>query len=350
MGILKACPAISWEFYLFFMLFSGLTAYSNRNLLYSMIRLLIFISVISGIPFLFSCGNKNENKPVDTPTTGTISIGVDETLAPIIRAEIDVFQSIYFTAKINDIRCSEIDAFNLLMKDSVRMIIASRTLNTEEKDFFSSKKIFPIEVKIAVDAIALIVHKNNSDTLLSVNTVKDILTGKIKSWDEINTGSKLGPIKTVFDNPKSSTAEFAVKTICNNQPLSSDLSALNNNKEVIDFVAVTPNSLGIIGVNWISNQKDTTCIGFLDKIKVIAISKENIPTEDNSFQPYQAYMATRQYPYSRDIYAVLADPRIGLTSGFTSFITSDRGQRIILKSGILPVTQPVRIIQVKDEL
>ena len=313
-------------------------------------RLLIFVAVISGIPFLFSCGNKNENKSVDTPTTGTIIIGVDETLAPIIRAEIDVFQSIYFTAKINDIPCSEIDAFNLLMKDSVRMIIAARTLNKEEKDFLSSKKIFPHEVKIATDAVALIVHKDNPDTLLSVNTVKDILTGKIKSWNDINAESKLGDIKTVFDNPKSSTAEFAVKTICNNQPLSTELSALNNNKEVIDFVAVTPNSLGIIGVNWISNQRDSTCVGFLDKIKVIAVSLENVPTEDNSFQPYQAYLATKQYPYARDIYAVLADPRVGLTSGFTSFITSDRGQRIILKSGILPATKPIRIIQVKEEL
>ena len=144
--------------------------------------------------------------------------------------------------------------------------------------------------------------------------------------------------------------EFAVKSICNNQPLSSGLSALNNNRDVIDFVAKTPNALGIIGVNWISNHRDTTCMGFLDKINVIAISKEDIATEANSFQPYQAYLANGQYAFTRNVFVILADPRIGLTSGFTSFITSDRGQRIILKSGILPVTQPVRIIQVNDKL
>ena len=306
--------------------------------------------IVLATVILFSCSGKQNEKQADTPTTGEITIAVDETLAPIIRSEIEVFQGIYYTAKINDKPCSEIDAFNLLLKDSVRMIIATRTLREEEKKFIEGRKVFPKEVKIASDGIALIVHPANNDSVLSVNTVSNIMTGKIKDWREINKNSDLGLIKTVFDNPNSSTAEYAVKYICNGNKLSTGLSALNNNREVIDFVANTPNAMGIIGVNWISNHMDTTCMGFLDKIRVVAVSSEAIATPDNAYQPYQAYLATGQYPFKRDIYAILADPRIGLTSGFTSFITSDRGQRIILKAGILPVTQPVRIIQVNDQL
>jgi len=33
----------------------------------------------------------------------------------------------------------------------------------------------------------------------------------------------------------------------------------------------------------------------------------------------------------------------------STFLTSDRGQRIILKSGLVPATQPIRIVNVKDE-
>lgn len=299
---------------------------------------------------LFSCSNKKNDRHLDTPTTGTIKIAVDETISPVIRAEIDVFESIYFTAKINDTVCSEIDAFNLLLRDSVRMIIAGRRLSEEETKFFTDKKIFPKEVKIATDAIAFIVNPENADSFLTVNAVKDILIGKIQSWKDLNPASKLGKIKTVFDNPESGTAEYAVKTICNNQPLSENLSALKSNTEVIEFVANTPEALGIIGVNWISNHRDTTCMGFFEKIKVVAICADSILNKENAYQPYQAYLATGQYPFTRDIFAVLADPRIGLTTGFTSFITSDRGQRIILKTGILPATQPVRIIQVNDQL
>ena len=313
-------------------------------------RIVFSFFIVTGLLLLISCRQKNPDKLTDTPTSGSIKIGVDETLAPIIRSEIEVFESIYYTSKIEDIPCPEVDAFNLLLKDSVRMIIATRTLNDKETEYFKSVKIYPKEVKIAVDGIALIVHKENRDTMLTTGVIKDILTGKIKTWNQVNPESKPDSIKVIFDNPKSSTAEFAVKSICNNQPLFSGLSALNNNRDVIDFVAKTPNALGIIGVNWISNKRDTTCMGFLDKIKVIAVSKEDIATEANSFQPYQAYLANGQYAFTRNVYVILADPRIGLTSGFTSFLTNDRGQRIILKSGILPVTQPVRIIQVNDKL
>jgi phosphate transport system substrate-binding protein len=313
-------------------------------------RIVFSFFILTGIFLFFSCKQKKSGVLDDTPTSGSIQIGVDETLAPIIRSEIEVFESIYYSAKIKDIPCPEVDAFNLLLKDSVRMIVATRTLTVKEKEYFNNLKIFPKEVKIALDGIALIVHKENSDTMLTTSVIQDIFVGKIKTWDKINPDSKLGAIKVIFDNPNSSTAEYAVKTICNNQPLSAELSALNNNLDVIDFVAKTPNALGIIGVNWISNQRDTTCMGFLDKIKVIAVSKESTATVANSFQPFQAYLANGQYAFTRNVYVILADPRIGLTSGFTSFITGDRGQRIILKSGILPVTQPVRIIHVNEEL
>jgi len=61
------------------------------------------------------------------------------------------------------------------------------------------------------------------------------------------------------------------------------------------------------------------------------------------------YIALGDYPFYRTVYAIINDPRQGLSSGFANFLTSDRGQRIILKSGLVPATQPVRIVNVKDE-
>jgi len=296
-----------------------------------------------------SCQNRSQ-KHRDTPTSGLITIAVDETFGPIVQNEIDVFENIYQAATIIGIPCPEVSAFNGLLKDSVRMIIAARPLKKEETDYFKSINIFPKEVRIATDAIAFIVNPQNPDTLMTTQMIQAILTGKVKNWMELNPASPLGPIKVIFDNPQSSTAQYAVNVICGNKQLSPDLAAVNNNPAVIDYVSQTPNALGIIGVSWISNRKDSLAVGFLNKIKVVAVSREEIATEANSYQPYQAYLATGQYPYTRHIYAILADPRVGLTTGFTSFITSDRGQRIILKSGILPATQPLRLIHVNNSL
>lgn len=294
-----------------------------------------------------SCQNRSQ-KHRDTPTSGLITIAVDETFGPLVQNEIDVFENIYQAATIIGIPCPEVSAFNWLLKDSVRMIIAARHLKKEEADYFKSINIFPKEVRIATDAIAFIVNPQNPDTLMTTQMIQAILTGEVKNWMELNPASPLGPIKVIFDNPQSSTAQYAVNVICGNKQLSPDLAAVNNNPAVIDYVSQTPNALGIIGVSWISNRKDSLAVGFLNKIKVVAVSREEIATEANSYQPYQAYLATGQYPYTRHIYAILSDPRVGLTTGFTSFITSDRGQRIILKSGILPATQPLRLIHVNN--
>ena len=63
----------------------------------------------------------------------------------------------------------------------------------------------------------------------------------------------------------------------------------------------------------------------------------------------EAYLYYGNYPLARPIYAILNDPRNGLPWGFTSFMTSDKGQRIILKSGLVPATQPIRVVHVNDE-
>lgn len=305
------------------------------------------VVVLLVILFFISCRNKTGEKQ-DTPTSGTTTIAVDETFEPIISNEINVFESIYISSGIFEKACPEIDAFNLLLKDSVGMIIVTRKLHDEETNYLKSKKFYPKELKIAVDGIALIVNQANRDTLLTTTTIRKIMTGEIDSWNQLDPASKEGKIKVVFDNKNSSTADYVFREICANTPLSSSHTALQTNREVIDFVSKTTNALGIIGVSWVSNHKDSTCMGFLEKVRIVAVSKEELATEENSYQPYQAYLATGQYPYKRDIYAIITDPHIGLCSGFAAFIASDRGQRIILKSGILPATQPVRLIHVTE--
>ncbi len=309
-------------------------------------RNLIYISFLFLI-FLTACGSKSQYN--DTPTSGSISIAVDETFKPIAQAEIDVFQSIYNSTEIKPSYDSEKISFKKLLNDSVRMIICSRKLNNQEKEIFRSKKFFPKEIKIATDAIALIVHPSNKDTIISVENLKEILNGKITNWQQIYPTSKLGKITLVFDNQNSSTVHYLIDAVCKGDSLSNKLTALSVNSEVINFVSKNPNAIGVIGTSFVSDRDDSTSISFLKTIKVMAVSKEHTATYENSFQPYQAYIATQQYPLYRDVYIILSEPRTGLASGFTSFITSDRGQRIILKSGILPATRPVRIININNE-
>lgn len=297
-----------------------------------------------------SChGRRSSDKFTDTATSGVIPISADESFRDIIQQEIDVFESIYPQAGICPIYTNEVDAVDLLLKDSVRLAVTSRKLTDQEKEYLASKKFFPKEIKIATDGIALIVNKQNPDSLISVSTLKQILTGKITRWDQLNSRTKLGDLMLVFDHTNSSTVRFAVDSICQGDSLRGNLSALQTNAAVIDYVEKTPNAIGVIGVSWVGDKSDSTQLSFSERVTVMSVTNEaQVATAQNSYKPYQAYIALGQYPLIRDIYVVLTDPRSGLASGFATFLASDRGQRIILRSGVVPATQNVRIVNVRD--
>lgn len=299
---------------------------------------------------LSACRSKSKEGPTDTYSSGVIAIAADESFEPIIQEEIDVFESLYPLAGIVPRYTTEVEAINLLLKDSVRLAIATRTLTEEEMNSFHSRKFYPREIKLATDALALIVNRANPDSLLSVRDFRRILTGEAKSWKQVNPRSGLKEIQVVFDNKNSSTVRFVMDSVCGGKPLAAEnVSALKTNQQVIDFVAKNPEAIGVIGVNWLGNRSDTTNLSFKEEIRVMAVSAEDVATPENCYKPYQAYLYYGNYPLARPIYAILNDPRNGLPWGFTSFMTSDKGQRIILKSGLVPATQPVRIVHVKDE-
>lgn len=301
------------------------------------------------LALLSACQGKPKDSRTDTYTSGVIAIAADESFRPIVQEEIDVFEGLTPLAGIVPRYVTEVEAVNLLLKDSLRLAITSRRLTPEEMNSFNSRKFFPQEIKIAIDGLALITNPNNQDSLITVNELRSILTGETKRWKELYPSSRLGDIRLVFDNKNSSTVRFAADSICKGAPLSSDLKALKTNREVIDYVARTPNAIGIIGVNWLSDRNDSTGLSFSREVRLMSVSAAAEATPQNSFKPYQAYLYYGDYPLTRSIYALLNDPRSALPWGFASFLASDRGQRIILKSGLVPATQPVRVVNVKDE-
>lgn len=308
-------------------------------------RILLVLFVIA----LVSCQTKSNDKFTDTYSSGVIPMAVDVSFQPIIKEEIDVFEALFPNADIVPTYTDEVSAIDLLMKDSVRLVVATRPLSDNEMNYLKSKKFSPRTYKLAIDGIALIVNKQNPDTLISVVDLRRILTGKVKNWNEIYPNSKLGKFRVVFDNPNSSTVRYAIDSICIGEPISKDLNAQQTNEEVINYVSKTPNAIGVVGVNWLNNAKDTTNLSFNNTVRVMSVSSQEKADSENSYKPFQAYLFYENYPLSRSIYVLLNDPRGSLPSSITNFMTSDRGQRIILKAGLVPATQPIRIVNIKDE-
>jgi phosphate transport system substrate-binding protein len=323
----------------------GCTVFLNVNSYNSMKQWLLITLGIA----LSSCGGSSSSeKKTDTATSGTITVAADESLRPIVEAEIEVFESIYKDAHLNVIYTNEYDAMRLLIQDSARIAITSRELLPEEKAVLDKAIITPRYTAFCNDAIAFIMHKSRKDTILTMAQIKALLDGSYTSWKNVNNANSPAPLQIVFDSPKSGAIRHLKDSVLKGKELAKHCFAVENNKAVIDFVEQNPNAIGIIGVSWISDKDDSTTNAFTNKITVCELVPLNPETaEAPTMKPYQAYIALKQYPLWRKVQITLREPRVGLGTGFASFVASDKGQRIVLKSGLVPATAPVRIVELK---
>jgi phosphate transport system substrate-binding protein len=298
---------------------------------------------------VISCNSGNSGSLDETPTRGNIKITADESAQLLIDAQLYTFQSLYTDAIIKPQYKPEIDVINDLMNDSVRTVVSCRKLTEKEEKILISQSFYPRTTKIAYDAIALIINKANPDSMLKYSVVNDIFTGKARKWKDIDPKSKLGDIQIVFDNPKSANARYMKEKFALDH-IPEYWSAVNSNQEIVDFIEKNPSSIGLISVNWISDPQDTVTRGFLKKITVIGISPSYEAQVSNYYQPYQAYIADKSYPLIREVYTICRESFSGLGSGFIQFIAGEKGQRIVLKSGIVPATMPIRLVHLSNNL
>ena len=297
----------------------------------------------------FACNNSGKSKIEDTPTSGNLKITVDEAFAPIIDSHVYTFQKLYKYAKIKASYKPEGEVIKDLLTDSSRLIILSRKLTPSENSVFEKIKLTPRVTRVAVDGVALIVNKANADTMLALSQLQQIFTGKVTSWKQLNAKSKLADITIVFDNNNSSAARYVVDSINKSNPLPKKSFAAKSNPALIDYVAKNPNAIGVLGVNWISDFDDSTVINFLNKIKVVAVGrKQDLSDPDSYYQPFQGYLAQGTYPLRRDLYVISREARAGLGTGFASFVAGDKGQKIFLKSGLVPAQGQIRLVTVKE--
>jgi phosphate transport system substrate-binding protein len=279
--------------------------------------------------------NTKKKEPLDGFTSGTANFVGDESFSPIIDEELYVFKAIYPEAKPVITYKPESEVVNSLMNDKTRLIILSRNLDTAELGVLKRRALVPDVNKFAIDAVALIVNQASNDTTISLGEIKNMLKGQSKTNKNI-----------VFDNPNSSLVRY-LKTLAGSKELKQkNIYALSSSKEVIRYVSTHPDAIGITGFNWL-NDPDKDYAEAVDKVKIVGVKDEGSKTNPNEyFKPSQTTLVQHTYPLSRSLYVIDCTGRKGLAAGFASFLASERGQRIILKSGLLPDSIPSREINI----
>jgi len=163
-------------------------------------------------------------------------------------------------------------------------------------------------------------------------------------------GNANGKIKTlVFDNPNSSTVR-ELKTLAGIKELpKQNVFSVNSNKEVVKYVTENKGAIGIIGINWLL-QPTRDLDAYISGVKVLAVENVKVNEKNKFVKPNQTNIADGSYPVTRRLYMLNFQGSTGLGMGFASYIAGQQGQRIILKSGLVPKHFPTRQVSVRNEV
>lgn len=317
------------------------------------------LMLVAMLAVLTSCGNK---MPKSTSTRGIARIMCDESFQSVLEQEIAVFEYQYPEASIMPEYINEHDALDSLFRNKVDLIIISHDLTPEQKKSLKKLGRGYRTKMIAVDAIAVIVNKQNDIDDLSMEDLRDIFTGKVKRWGEVYpTKLKNDTIKVMFDGSGTGVVHYMKEKFLNGGKFGPNVYARGTSSDVFEAVEKYKNVIGFIGVSWITSdlksaeipiadkyeelktKNEVTLIDFTDRIKVMPVRNDD---QLHAVKPYQAYISSGEYPLVRTIWAIDASYNGMLDHGFFTFLTGAIGQKIILQTGILPAAEPVRTVEV----
>ncbi len=283
-------------------------------------KYLLLISFLFTSLILYSCQN---NEPKDNQTSGSIKVSIDETYKPVMEEQLKIFTSRYPNAHITAEYKPESDCLKDFFEDTTRVIFITRELSQEEKDYALSKQIVAKSLAMARDAIVFITSKAHPDPKFTMTQIKEILTGENKEF------------QIVFDNKNSSTVRYVNDSILKGQKLSDNIFATNNSEEVINYVEKNDKAIGVIGVSWVADHKDSTVEQFLKQINIAGINPE-LDSINFFVKPYQAYIGLKEYPCTREFYFISKETWPGLGTGLVNYLCRD-GQIVFKQAKMFPL-------------
>lgn len=177
--------------------------------------------------------------------------------------------------------------------------------------------------KFCYDAVIPIVRENDSKNEITLDEIKKILKGEKGRY-------------TVFVPERNSGVyEYLKENLLENQELK-NVSIVESEEETINKVKVTKNSIGFVGLNTLDN---------VTGVKMLEVgSKVRSDGEVLYYKPYVAYLVSKTYPLLRTTTIFINEFGIGMASGFSTFMTSYEGQKIVSQNNLGPATVPIKMV------
>ncbi len=280
--------------------------------------------------------------PVYKKTSGVSgsvkSIGSD-TLNNLMTFWFEGFRALYPSVKVEIEGKGSSTAPPSLIQSTSQFGPMSRQMKSKEVDAFEKKFGYkPAKVRVAVDALAVFVHKDNPIKNLTLKQLDAIFSKNrkggyaknIKTWGDIGlTGEWANkPISLYGRNSASGTYGYFKKVALFKGDYKDTVKEQPGSSAVVQGVATDKYAIGYSGVGYKTADVRTV---------PLSVDAGEMAYDANADNAYSG-----DYPLARFLYVYLnKNPNVNLEplrSEFVKFVLSKQGQRIVIKDGFYPVS------------
>ena len=268
------------------------------------------------------------------------SIGSD-TLANLMTLWTEGFKRNYPSVNIQVQAAGSSTAPPALTEGTANFGPMSRAMKDKEIEAFESRHGYkPTPIRVAIDALAVYVHKDNPLNAMSISQVDAVFSttrrcgaaATMDKWGSLDLtgGWNDRPIQLYGRNSVSGTYGYFKKVALCSGDFKNSVNEQPGSASVVQAVASSLNGIGYSGIGYITSGVKALDIS-MDGGPSIAATAENALKGD--------------YPLARYLYVYVnkkpGEPLQPIAREFLALVLSKEGQEIVQKDGYIPVSPEV---------
>ncbi|WP_120997843.1 phosphate ABC transporter substrate-binding protein PstS family protein [Stutzerimonas urumqiensis] len=278
-----------------------------------------------------------------TGVSGNLSSVGSDTLANLMTLWAEDFKRHYPNVNIQIQAAGSSTAPPALTEGTSSLGPMSRQMKDQEIQAFEEKYGYkPTEVPVAIDALAVYVHKDNPIESLTMEQVDAIFSSTrlcggdkdIKTWGDLGlTGDWANrPIQLFGRNSVSGTyGYFKEEALCKGD-FKANVNEQPGSASVVQSVSSSLNGIGYSGIGYKTSS-----------VKAVPLSKGN----GEAFEANEENAVAGKFPLARFLYVYANKapnkPLNPLEAEFLKMVLSQEGQQVVVKDGYIPL--PARVAE-----
>ncbi len=274
--------------------------------------------------------------------SGNLSSVGSDTLANLMTMWAEEYKRLYPNVNIQIQAAGSSTAPPALTEGTATLGPMSRKMKDKEIEAFEKRYGYkPTEIRVAIDALAVYVHKDNPIKGMSMEQVDAVFSSTrkcgaaedVSRWNQVGVGGALGnqPMQLYGRNSVSGTyGYFKEKALCKGD-FRNSVNEQPGSASVVQSVSTSLNGIGYSGVGYITSG-----------VRAVPLAKK----ADGPFVDASAENAIKgAYPLSRFLYVYVNKhpnkPLNPLEREFLKMILSQSGQQVVVKDGYIPLPKKV---------